>query len=168
MRIAVGTDHAGPAAQAIVVALAARSTATRSSISASNTPDRVDYPDYVAPAARAVASGDCRFGFVFGGSGTGEQIVANKIKGIRCCQATEPVTAALSRQHNDANMLSMGARIVGAQVAIGCVEAFLGAPSSKAGATSRASRRSGRSRPVDPQRLWRCPWPLASAACLAR
>jgi ribose 5-phosphate isomerase B len=92
-----------------------------------DTSDQVDYPDYVAPAARAVASGDCRFGFVFGGSGTGEQIVANKIDGIRCCQATEPVTAALSRQHNDANMLSMGARIVGTQLAIGCVEAFLAA-----------------------------------------
>ena len=89
--------------------------------------DSVDYPDYVAPAARAVASGDCRFGFVFGGSGTGEQIVANKVRGIRCCQATEPVTAALAREHNDANMLSMGARIVGEQLAIGCVEAFLAA-----------------------------------------
>ena len=93
MRIAVGTDHAGLPLKQVVVAWLT-STATRSSTSGSNTPDRVDYPDYVAPAARAVASGDCRFGFVFGGSGTGEQIVANKIEGIRCCQATEPVTAA--------------------------------------------------------------------------
>jgi ribose 5-phosphate isomerase B len=62
---------------------------------------------------------------VFGGSGTGEQIVANKVRGIRCVQATDPVTARLAREHNDANMMAMGARIVGSEVAIGCVEAFL-------------------------------------------
>jgi ribose 5-phosphate isomerase B len=126
MRIALGTDHAGlPLKQVVQAWLQDQGyEVVDFGVSA---PDRVDYPDYVAPAARAVASGDCRFGFVFGGSGTGEQIVANKIDGIRCCQVTEPITAALSRQHNDANMLSMGARIVGTQLAIGCVEAFLGA-----------------------------------------
>ncbi len=124
MRIAVGTDHAGlPLKELVVDWLGAHGYEVVDF--GVTTPKSVDYPDYVAPAARAVASGDCRFGLVFGGSGTGEQIVANKIDGIRCCQATEPVTAALSRQHNDANMLSMGARIVGAQLAIGCVEAFL-------------------------------------------
>jgi ribose 5-phosphate isomerase B len=126
MRIALGTDHAGlPLKQVVLEWL--RDHGYEVVDFGVDTPDQVDYPDYVAPAARAVASGDCRFGFVFGGSGTGEQIVANKIDGIRCCQATEPVTAALSRQHNDANMLSMGSRIVGSQLAIGCVEAFLGA-----------------------------------------
>jgi ribose 5-phosphate isomerase B len=124
MRVAVGTDHAGlPLKQLVVEWLADNGYAVVDF--GVNTPDRVDYPDFVAPAARAVASGDCRFGFVFGGSGTGEQIVANKIRGIRCCQATEPVTARLSREHNDANVPSMGSRIVGAQVAIACVEAFL-------------------------------------------
>ena len=126
MRIALGTDHAGLPLKQVVQAWLQDQGYEVVDFGV-DTPDRVDYPDYVAPAARAVASGDCRFGFVFGGSGTGEQIVANKIDGIRCCQATEPVTAALSRQHNDANMLSMGARIVGAQLAIGCVDAFLGA-----------------------------------------
>lgn len=124
MRIAVGTDHAGLPLKRLVVEWLSDNGYEVVDFGV-DTPDRVDYPDYVAPAARAVASGDCRFGFVFGGSGTGEQIVANKIKGIRCCQATEPVTARLSRQHNDANVLSMGARIVGAEVAIGCIEAFL-------------------------------------------
>jgi ribose 5-phosphate isomerase B len=124
MRVAVGTDHAGLPLKQLVVAWLADNGYEVVDFGV-NTPDRVDYPDFVAPAARAVASGDCRFGFVFGGSGTGEQIVANKIKGIRCCQATEPVTARLSREHNDANVLSMGSRIVGAQVAIACVEAFL-------------------------------------------
>ena len=79
----------------------------------------------IAPAARAVASGDCQLGIVLGGSGTGEQIVANKVRGIRCVQATDPVTARLGREHNDANVLAMGARIVGVAIAIGCVEAFL-------------------------------------------
>ena len=126
MRIAVATDHAGLPLKELVARWLADNGYEVVDFGV-NAADRVDYPDFVAPAARAVASGDCRFGFVFGGSGTGEQITANKIRGIRCCQATEPVTAALSRQHNDANILSMGARIVGEQVAIGCVEAFLGA-----------------------------------------
>ena len=126
MRIAIATDHAGLPLKELVARWLADNGYEVVDFGV-NAVDRVDYPDFVAPAARAVASGDCRFGFVFGGSGSGEQITANKIKGIRCCQATEPVTAALSRQHNDANVLSMGARIVGEQVAIGCVEAFLGA-----------------------------------------
>jgi ribose 5-phosphate isomerase B len=126
MRVAVGTDHAGLPLKQLVTAWLAENGYEVVDFGV-DTPDRVDYPDYIAPAARAVASGDCRFGFVFGGSGTGEQITANKVHGIRCCQATEPVTARLSREHNDANMLSMGARIVGSQLAIACVEAFLGA-----------------------------------------
>jgi len=126
MRIAIATDHAGLPLKELVARWLADNGYEVVDFGV-NAADRVDYPDFVAPAARAVASGDCRFGFVFGGSGTGEQITANKIRGIRCCQATEPVTAALSRQHNDANILSMGARIVGEQVAIGCVEAFIGA-----------------------------------------
>jgi ribose 5-phosphate isomerase B len=124
MRIAVATDHAGlPLKQLVADWL--REHGYEVIDFGVNTDERVDYPDFVAPAARAVASGDCRLGFVFGGSGTGEQIVANKVRGIRCVQATEPVTARLAREHNDANMMAMGARIVGSQVAIGCVEAFL-------------------------------------------
>jgi len=124
MRIAIATDDAGLPLKHLVADWL-REHGYEVVDFGVDTPQRVDYPDYVAPAARAVASGDCRFGFVFGGSGSGEQIVANKIRGIRCVQATEPVTARLGRQHNDANMMAMGARIVGSEVAIGCVEAFL-------------------------------------------
>jgi ribose 5-phosphate isomerase B len=85
----------------------------------------VDYPDLIAPAAQAVARGDCALGIVLGGTGTGEAIVANKIRGIRCVEAADPVTARLGREHNDANMLAMGARIVGDEVARACVTAFL-------------------------------------------
>ena len=126
MRIAVATDHAGlPLKQ--VVADWLRERGHDIVDLGVDSPEPVDYPDVVAPVARAVAAGECRFGFVFGGSGTGEQIVANKVRGVRCVQATDPVTARLAREHNDANMMAMGARIVGAQLAIGCVEAFLGA-----------------------------------------
>ena len=112
MRIAVGTDHAGLPLKRLVVEWLGEHGYEVVDFGV-DTPDRVDYPDYVAPAARAVASGDCRFGFVFGGSGTGEQIAANKVRGIRCAQATGPVVARLAREHNDANMMAMGARITG-------------------------------------------------------
>jgi ribose 5-phosphate isomerase B len=126
MRVAVATDHAGLPLKRIVGEWL-REHGYEVVDFGVDAPDPVDYPDFIAPAARAVAAGDCRFGFVFGGSGTGEQMAANKVDGIRCCQATEPITAALSRRHNDANMLAMGSRIVGEQLAIGCVEAFLAA-----------------------------------------
>jgi ribose 5-phosphate isomerase B len=121
MRIAVATDVTAPAGGGRWLASA------HEVVDLGSIHQTVDYPDLVAPAARAVASGDCRFGFVFGGSGTGEQIVANKVRGVRCVQATDPVTARLAREHNDANMMALGARIVGTQLAIGCVETFLGA-----------------------------------------
>ena len=72
-----------------------------------------------------MARGDFDRGIVLGGSGTGEAIVANKVRGIRCVEAADPVTARLGREHNDANVLSMGARIIGSEVARACVRAFL-------------------------------------------
>ena len=62
---------------------------------------------------------------MLGGSGTGEQIVANKVRGIRCVEAADPVTARLGREHNDANVLAMGARIIGREMALACVAAFM-------------------------------------------
>jgi ribose 5-phosphate isomerase B len=124
MRIAIAADHAGfPLKAPITEHLRAAGHEVVDFGTDSTEP--IDYPDVIAPAARAVASGECELGIVLGGSGTGEQIVANKVRGIRCVQATDPVTARLGREHNDANILSMGARIVGEVLAIGCVEAFL-------------------------------------------
>jgi ribose 5-phosphate isomerase B len=85
----------------------------------------VDYPDFVAPVARAVARGDYERGIVLGGSGTGEAIVANKVRGIRCVQCTNPVVARLAREHNDANVIAFGARIIGTEVAKACLREFL-------------------------------------------
>jgi len=124
MRVAVATDHAGfPLKQSIVDWLHAAGHEVTDFGVHDMTP--VDYPDIIAPAARAVASGEADLGIVLGGSGTGEQIVANKIRGIRCVEAADPVTARLAREHNDANALAMGARIIGREVALACVAAFV-------------------------------------------
>ncbi len=124
MRIAIATDHAGYPLKAPIVELL-RAGGHEVIDFGTMSSDPVDYPDVIAPAARAVADGDCGLGIVLGGSGTGEQIVANKIVGIRCVEATDPVTARLGREHNDANVLAMGARIIGTEVALACVRAFL-------------------------------------------
>jgi ribose 5-phosphate isomerase B len=124
MRIVVAADHAGfPLKAPILELLRAAGHDAVDMGTGDTTP--VDYPDVIAPAARAVAAGDADMGIVLGGSGTGEQIVANKVPGIRCVEAADPVTARLGREHNDANMLSMGARIVGSEVALACVRAFV-------------------------------------------
>ena len=125
MRVALATDHAGfPLKDPIADWLrSAGHEVVDFGVDAAE--PAVDYPDVIAPAARAVASGDCEFGIVLGGSGTGEQIVANKIRGIRCVEAADPVTARLGREHNDANVLAMGARIIGREVALACVAAFM-------------------------------------------
>ena len=87
--------------------------------------DSVDYPDYAAPCAKAVVSGEMDRGIVICGTGIGISIAANKIKGVRCGLCTDPVMARLTREHNDANMLAMGARIIGGELARGIVKAFL-------------------------------------------
>lgn len=123
-RVAIATDHAGlPLKEPIVAWL--RQAGFEVVDFGVDDPTPVDYPDVIAPAARAVADGRCELGLVLGGSGTGEQIVANKIVGVRCAEGSEPVTARLAREHNDANMLAMGARIVGTAVAVACVQAFV-------------------------------------------
>jgi len=123
-RIAVASDHAGFPLKAPIIEYL-RSMGFEAVDFGTDSTAPVDYPDVIAPAARAVASGACSLGVVLGGSGTGEQIVANKVRGIRCVEATDPVTARLAREHNDANVLAMGARIVGIQLALGCVAAFM-------------------------------------------
>lgn len=126
MRVAVASDDAGFPLKTPVLEWLAKHGHEGVDMG-TDSAEPVDYPDVITPAARAVAFGDCQLGIVLGGSGTGEQIVANKIRGVRCVQATDPVTARLGREHNDANVLSMGARIVGVAVALGCVEAFMSA-----------------------------------------
>jgi len=124
MRVAIGSDHAGFDLKGELCTLLDELRIEYRDFGTFG-PEPVDYPDFIAPVARAVARGDFERGIVLGGSGTGEAIVANKVRGIRCVEAADPVTARLGREHNDANVLSVGARIVGAEVARACVTAFL-------------------------------------------
>ena len=88
--------------------------------------ESVDYPEYVKPAAEAVGSGLCDFGVVLGGSGNGEAMVANKIKGVRCALCWSEETARLAKQHNDANVLSLGERQITEDLAVAIVREWLG------------------------------------------
>ena len=87
--------------------------------------DSCDYPDFATPAARAVASGECEKGIVLCTTGIGVSMTANKVKGIRCALCHEPWSAEMTRRHNDANMLAMGAGVTGPNLAERIVDAFL-------------------------------------------
>ena len=89
------------------------------------TVESTHYPKHGEAAARLVASGDCRFGIILCGTGQGIMMAANKVKGIRCGVCAETFSARMIRLHNDANMLSIGARVVGEGLAIDIVDAFL-------------------------------------------
>lgn len=91
-------------------------------------PESTPYPEHGAAAGRLVASGDCRFGIILCGTGQGIMMAANKVKGIRCGVCAEPYSARMIRQHNDANMLALGARVVGEGLALAIVDAFLSTP----------------------------------------
>jgi ribose 5-phosphate isomerase B len=91
------------------------------------TPGSTDYPKHGQAAARLVVSGDCRFGIILCGTGQGIMMAANKVKGIRCGVCSDTFSARMIRQHNDANMLSLGARVVGEGLALDIVDAFLSA-----------------------------------------
>lgn len=84
-----------------------------------------DYPDFAALAARAVASGKCEKGIVICTTGIGVSIAANKVKGVRCALCAEPLSAEMTRRHNDANMLAMGAGVIGQNLALRIVDTFL-------------------------------------------
>ena len=123
--IAIACDHGGYALKEAVKAhldelgLAWRDFGT-------NSTDSCDYPDYAAPAARAVGSGECDRGIVICTTGIGVSIVANKIAGVRCALCSDPLSAEMTRRHNDTNMLAMGAGIIGQNLALRIVDTWLG------------------------------------------
>jgi len=88
-------------------------------------PQRVNYPEYALAAATAVSTGKAEKGMLFCGSGIGISIAANKVRGIRCVVCSEPYSAALSRQHNDTNMLALGSRVVGRDLALMIINQWL-------------------------------------------
>ena len=89
--------------------------------------ESVDYPDFIRPAAQAVAAGDCQAGIVLGGSGNGEAMAANKVKGIRCAVCWNEDSARLAREHNNANVISLGQRMMDQGTALRIVDTWLGA-----------------------------------------
>lgn len=126
MRIAVGSDHAGFRLKQ-TVAEHLRSAGHRVDDLGTDSEDPVDYPPYCAAAARAVVRGRADFAIVLGGTGQGEAITANKVHGVHAALCHNETTARLARQHNDANVLSLGARILPTELALVIVDEFLSA-----------------------------------------
>ena len=114
--IALASDHVGITLKAEIKALLDEMGLPYRDYGATND-ERTDYPIYGARAARAVASGECERGIICCGTGVGISLAANKIDGIRCVVCSDCYSAMLSRQHNDTNMLSMGSRVVGTELA---------------------------------------------------
>ena len=127
MRITLASDHAGFRLKAFLAGhLGAQGHAVTDLGTGSEEP--VDYPPFCAAAARAVVGGDAEVGIVLGGSGQGEAMAANKVHGARAALCHDELTARLARQHNDANVLSLGGRLVTETVATGIIETFLTTP----------------------------------------
>jgi ribose 5-phosphate isomerase B len=124
LRIAIGSDHAGFAYKGILIALL-REMGHDVKDFGTDSEEAVDYPDYIRPVAEAVAEGAFERGIVLGGSGNGEAIVANKVKGVRCALCWDVTTARLAREHNDANIVSLGQRVVALEEAKDLVRVFL-------------------------------------------
>jgi ribose 5-phosphate isomerase B len=127
VRIALASDHAGYRLKSFLVAsLAAAGHEVADLGTGSEEP--VDYPAFCAAAARQVVGGGADVGIVLGGSGQGEAMAANKVRGARAALCPDELTARLARQHNDANVLSLGGRLVTETRATGIVDAFLTTP----------------------------------------
>ena len=127
MRIAIGSDHAGfQYTEKIRELLAGLGHDVNDFGTDSDTP--VDYPLFIRPVAEAVARGEFERGVVLGGSGNGEAISANRVKGVRCALCWNVETARLGRQHNNANVISIGQRMVGLETALEIVRTWLETP----------------------------------------
>ena len=123
-RVAIGADHAGFPLKEHVVALLLAAGHEVNDLGTHGT-EAVDYPPICAAVGRDVRDGLAEVGIVIGGSGQGEQLAANKVRGVRAALCNDLYTARLARQHNDANVLSMGGRIVGFGLAEEIVTLFL-------------------------------------------
>ncbi len=127
MKISIGSDHAGFAYKTKIVKWLQEQGHEVLDFGTSG-PEAADYPLFVIPAAEAVIEGKAERGIVLGGSGNGEAIAANKVHGIRCALCWNVQTAELSRRHNDANVLSLGERMVSLDTALAVLEVWLKTP----------------------------------------
>jgi ribose 5-phosphate isomerase B len=127
MLIGIGSDHAGfQYKEALRAYLQTLGHMVKDFGTFSSQP--TDYPVYIRPVAEAVARGDCERGIVLGGSGNGEAIVANRVKGIRCALCWNVDSARLARQHNNANMISLGQRMITQEQAFEITRVWLDTP----------------------------------------
>jgi len=127
MKIAIGSDHAGFQYKEKIKELL-RSLGHEVKDFGTNSEEPVDYPLFIRPTVEAVARGECERGIVLGGSGNGEAIVANRVKGVRCALCWNLESARLGRQHNDANVISIGERMVTLEMALEIVRVWLTTP----------------------------------------
>jgi ribose 5-phosphate isomerase B len=127
MKIAIGSDHAG-----FVYKESIKQFLTESGHEVhdfgTHSAEPVDYPLFIRPVAEAVAQGQFERGVVLGGSGNGEAIAANRVRGVRCALCWNEETARLSRQHNDSNVLSLGERMISEATALEIVRIWLDTP----------------------------------------
>ena len=127
MRIALASDHAGfRYKQQIAGHL--RAGGHEVVDFGTDSEESVDYPRFIRPAAEAVAAGDCERGIVLGGSGNGEAMAANRVRGVRCALCWSAESARLARQHNDANMISFGQRMLSLEAVLEMVDIWLATP----------------------------------------
>jgi ribose 5-phosphate isomerase B len=125
-RIAIGSDHAGYAYKELIKThLLDQEYEVRDF--GTDSEETVDYPRFIRPVAQAVARGEFPMGIVLGGSGNGEAMTANKIRGIRCAVCWDEESARLAKEHNDANMIALGQRLVDRMTVLRIVDAWLGA-----------------------------------------
>ncbi len=124
MKLAIGSDHVGRTLKLELMKWFDEKNIEYKDFGAYSS-ERTNYPEYAVPTAKAVLSGEYDFGILICGTGVGISIAANKVDGIRCVCCSEPYSALLSRQHNNTNMLAMGSRVVGVDLAKMIVEAFL-------------------------------------------
>jgi ribose 5-phosphate isomerase B len=127
MRIGVASDHAGFRYKTLIAEHLRQLGHTVQDFG-TQSEERVDYPDMIRPLALAVAQGDPERGVVLGGSGNGEAMTANRVRGVRCALAWNRESARLARAHNDANVLSLGQRLISEEQALALVDVWLETP----------------------------------------
>ena len=127
MRIAFAADHAGYELKDALIAWL-REAGHEAIDLGTNGPESVDYPDFGVRLARAIAAGEAERGIAVCGSGIGISIAVNRNPACRCARVDDPLSAQLAREHNDANVLAFGARLIGPDMAKACILAFLDTP----------------------------------------
>ena len=125
MKIAIGCDHGALALKNVLIPHLEKKGYEVKDFGTYSL-DSCDYPDFAAPAAQAVASGECEKGIVLCTTGIGVSIVANKVKGVRCALLSDVMSARMTREHNDTNMMAIGAAVVGQMLAFEIIDTWLG------------------------------------------